>query len=78
MGRRGGLAAGSEDDGAARLVVMTLLGQVLAIRSSRAACLRLMGVERVDAAFAADLAARIAANTDCILDRLASERQEPK
>ncbi|MGN6375166.1 MAG: CerR family C-terminal domain-containing protein [Sphingomonas sp.] len=71
------VATDRRDASTARITVMTLFGQVLAIRAAAATCGRLF--ERsVDAPdLIADYKARIAANTDAILDRLISERQEP-
>jgi len=46
------------------------------IRASRASCLKLLQRDRIDRPAIAAFAARVAANTDAILDRLIAERQE--
>lgn len=71
------IATGGEDRDTARIVVITLIGQVIVLRASRATVLKLMRRDTIDAAATATLAARIAANTDAILDRLAAESQDP-
>jgi AcrR family transcriptional regulator len=70
------IATGRDDRETARIVVITLIGQVIVLRASRATVLKLMQRDMIDAAATATLAARIAANTDAILDRLIAERQE--
>ena len=69
------VAAGC-DEYRARLAVATLVGQVLVVRSSHAACCKMLRVETLDGPIAADLKHRVVANTDAILDRLAAEAQE--
>jgi AcrR family transcriptional regulator len=69
------IATGHPDVTAARLTVITLFGQSLAIRASNATCAKLLERKTVDPGLITDLKARIAANTDAILDRLISERQ---
>ncbi|WP_353204488.1 CerR family C-terminal domain-containing protein [Sphingomonas sp.] len=69
-------ATGRDDRDTARIVVITLIGQVIVLRASRATVLKLMRRGTIDAAATATLAARIAANTDAILDRLIAECQE--
>ena len=70
------VATGVGDDAAARITVLTLFGQALVMRTSRAACLRLLHCDTIDAAVADQFRVRIAANIDAVLDRLISERQE--
>jgi AcrR family transcriptional regulator len=70
------VATGMRDAPASRITVITLFGQVLAFRAARATCERLFERSTTDPALIADLKKRIAANTDAILDRLISERQE--
>ena len=70
------IATGNDDVSDARVVVLTLIGQVIVLRASRATVLKLMRRSAIDAEAIALLAARIAANTDAILDRLIAERQE--
>ncbi|MBX9881174.1 MAG: CerR family C-terminal domain-containing protein [Sphingomonas sp.] len=68
------IATASHDRYRARLLTVTLIGQVIVMRASRASCLRLLERDQLDAALVADLKARIAANIDAILDSI---RQEP-
>jgi len=72
------IATHRRDGSAARIAVATLLGQVLAIRAARATCARLFERPLDDPGLIADVKARIAANTDAILDRMIAERQEPQ
>ena len=53
------------------------MGQVIALRGSRAMLLRLLDRPALDTALANDFKTRIAANIDAILDRMIAERQEP-
>lgn len=64
-------ATGNDEGTTARIVVVTLFGQVVALRSSRAAAMKLMGGSIDLAGFKA----RLAANTDAILDRLIAEQK---
>lgn len=61
---------------ATEVTVLTLMGQVVMLRASRATCVKLLNRIDLDASATAALAARIAANTDAILDRMIAERQE--
>ena len=70
------VATGIKDRQASRLTVLTLFGQVLVIRASRATCSRLLDRSVDDRALIAELKARIAANTDAILDSLSADRQD--
>jgi AcrR family transcriptional regulator len=70
------VATGVEDCRTARIVTITLLGQVIVIRASRASTFKLLQIDAVDADLIAAFKARVAANTDAILDRLTAERQE--
>lgn len=70
------LATGRSDGDAAEVTVITVIGQVVALRGSRATVLKLMQRTQLDSSATAALAARIAANIDAILDRLIAERQE--
>jgi AcrR family transcriptional regulator len=70
------LATGRRDAGVAQVAAITLFGQVVVIRASRASCLKLLKRDTIDESAAAALRARVAANTDAILDRLIAERQE--
>ena len=59
----------------ARIVTITLMGQVMALRGSRATCLRLLDHDTIDADDLAEIKARIVANTDAILAGLRAEAQ---
>jgi AcrR family transcriptional regulator len=72
------VATGSDDDESVRIAALTLFGQVLVMRSSRASVLRLLDVETIDDALAARIRARIRANTDAILDALTAEAKETR
>lgn len=71
-----GIATGGRDADTVRVAVITLMGQVIVLRASRATVLKLLQRTDIDAAAIAALSARIAANTDAILDQLIAERQE--
>lgn len=62
----------------ARLVTITVIGQVIVLRSSRASLLRLVQRAEVDEPLIADLKQQIAQNLDAILDSLIAEQQEPQ
>lgn len=66
------------DPRTAKLTTMTLIGQALAIRASRATMLRLLDLDTLDAATAEALKVRILANTDAILTDLAGEHKDPQ
>ncbi|GAA0299769.1 CerR family C-terminal domain-containing protein [Sphingomonas oligophenolica] len=70
------IATGRRDAHVAQIATITLFGQVVVIRASRASCLKLLERDRIDPSALAIFSARIAANTDAILDRLIAERQE--
>lgn len=70
-------ATGLSDEHQARLLTVTLIGQVIVMRASRASCLRLLRRGAVDAALVADLKARIAANVDAILDTMQLQQEQP-
>lgn len=72
------VASGQRDAAIARVVTITLMGQATAIRASRASCLKLLERDAIDAEAVESIKARIAVNTDAILDRLIAERQEPQ
>lgn len=71
------ITTGLHDRDTAQIAVITLTGQVLVLRASRATVLKLMKRDTMDAEAVATLASHIAANTDAILDRLSVERQDP-
>lgn len=58
------------------MTAMTLIGQPIALRASRATFLRLLEREQFDAEDVASIRARIAANTHAILDRLTAEARD--
>src|SRR5882757_3212041 len=64
------VATGSRDSCTIRIVTITLIGQVIALRASRASMLKLLERESIDAEAADLLKARIVANIDAILDRV--------
>lgn len=70
------IATGRRDKGAAQLTVITLMGQVVVLRASRATLLKLLDIPHIDAAAVDALKARVAANTDAILDHLIAEGQD--
>ncbi|MGY2735940.1 CerR family C-terminal domain-containing protein [Sphingomonas sp. UYP23] len=70
------IATGRRDATVAQVAAITLMGQVIVLRASRATVLKLLQRSDIDPAAIALLAARIAANTDAILDQLIAERQE--
>lgn len=70
------IATGVRDTEASRIAVITLMGQVVVLRASRATVLKLLRRDDIDPAAATALAARIGANTDAILDQMIAERQE--
>ena len=61
---------------AARIATVTLMGQAMAVRATRAAVLRLLEVEELDAPTLHTLKARITSNMDAILDRMVAEEQQ--
>lgn len=65
------------DERHARLVVITLIGQVIVMRSARASSLKFLGHRDLDPVFTADLKRQVAFNINAILDQLAADRQEP-
>lgn len=71
------IASGDPDEARARLLTVTLIGQVIVLRASRASCLRLLGRQAVDNALVDDLKARVAANVDAIFDSISAD-QEPR
>jgi AcrR family transcriptional regulator len=72
------IAAGAPDDEEARIAALTMFGQVLVMRSSRATVLRLLEVETIDDQLAARIRARVRANTNAILDALTVEAKETR
>jgi len=71
------IATGRKEASVSRVAVITLSGQVLAMRVARATCAKLFERPADSPELIAEVRARVAANTDAILDRLIAERQEP-
>lgn len=71
------IATGRKEASVSRVAVITLFGQVLAMRVARATCAKLFERPADSPELIAEVRARVAANTDAILDRLIAERQEP-
>lgn len=71
------IATGRREASVSRVAVITLFGQVLAMRVARATCDKLFERPADSPELIAEVRARVAANTDAILDRLIAERQEP-
>lgn len=71
-------ATGDDDGESARITALTLFGQVLIVRSSRASILRLLEVETIDDDLATRIRARIRSNTNAILDALTAETKETR
>lgn len=70
------IATGRDDPLACEVAVLTLMGQIGMLRASRATALKVLRRPSLDTEVLTALAARIAANTDAILDRMIAERQE--
>jgi AcrR family transcriptional regulator len=71
------IATGRRDAKVARIAAITMLGQVIVLRASRASCLKLLQTNDFEADDIDALKAQIAANIDATLDRLSAE-QEPQ
>lgn len=72
------IASGSHDARAARILTLTLFGQVLILRGARATCLKLLDHATIERRDLNDIKARLRANTDAMIDRLAAdERGKP-
>lgn len=69
------VASGSRDARTARIMTLTLFGQVLTLRGSRATCLKLLGHDRIGRQDLIDIKARLRANTDAMIDRLAADER---
>ena len=70
------VASGSSDERRCRIVALTLFGQAIALRASRASFERLSGASLDDAALLAEVKSVILANADAILDRLAGNPEK--
>ena len=66
--------AGADDAG---LIALSLFGQVVVWRASRALADRLLGAP-IDQPLAESIRRHLARNTDSILDRLIADQQEPQ
>ena len=69
------IASGSKDARAARIMTLTLFGQVLILRGSRAICLKLLDHATIEPVDLAEIKARLRANTDAMIDRLAADER---
>ena len=69
------IATGLRNVRTARIATITLLGQVVALRSSRATCLKLLERDTLEPSDILDIKARIDANIDAILDSMRAEEQ---
>lgn len=72
------IAMGVADGEETRITALTLFGQVLVVRSSRATMLRLLETETIDNKLAARIRGRLHANTNAILDALTAEAKETR
>jgi AcrR family transcriptional regulator len=72
------VASRQADSRTCRIVAMTLLGQVIAMRAARASFERLVEAKLEDEGLLADVRATILANADAILDRLAATKDQPR
>lgn len=70
------IATGRREPFVAETAVLTLMGQVIMLRASRATALKLLQRKDLDPAALSALTDRISANTNAILDRMIAERQE--
>ncbi len=68
-------ATGRSGVRAARIATITLMGQVIALRASRATCLKLLERETLEPSDIVEIKARIDANIDAILDSMRVEEQ---
>lgn len=68
------IATGMRDLRTAQIATITLMGQAMALRASRGAILRLLGLPSLDADATDDFKARISANIDAILDTMRAEQ----
>jgi AcrR family transcriptional regulator len=71
------IATGRCDAKTARVASITLLGQVIVLRASRASCLKLLQAADFDATDIRAIKARVATNINATLDTLTAE-QEPQ
>ncbi|RZT56346.1 TetR family transcriptional regulator [Sphingomonas sp. BK036] len=69
------IVTGHRNVRSARIATITLLGQVVALRSSRATCLKLLERDTLEPSDILDIKARIDANIDAILDSMRAEEQ---
>lgn len=69
-------AATRRDSRAARVAAITLFGQGVTMRASRASIVRLLGLASLDEPTAGEIKARIHANIDAILDRMTAEEPQ--
>jgi AcrR family transcriptional regulator len=68
-------ATGCREIRTGRIATITLMGQVIALRASRATCLKLLERETLEPNDIIDIKARIDANIDAILDSMSAAEQ---
>jgi AcrR family transcriptional regulator len=68
-------ATGCSEIRTGRIATITLMGQVIALRASRATCLKLLERETLEPNDIIDIKARIDANIDAILDSMRAAEQ---
>lgn len=73
MARMVCIATGQRDARRARIATVTLMGQALAFRASRASAVRLIGTPLSDPAVAAEIKQTLSDNLDAILDKMAAQ-----
>lgn len=69
------IASGSKDPRSARIMTLTLFGQVMILRGSRAACLRLLDCNAIEPDDLTDIKARLRVNADAMIDRLTADER---
>ena len=69
------VATGRDDRQTARIVVLTLFGQVVVLRAARATCAKLTGGDCADAGFVAAYRTQVAANIDAILHSMTIDQR---
>ena len=69
------IATGCAEIRTGRIATITLMGQVLTLRASRATCLKLLERDTLEPSDIDDIKARIDANIDAILDSMRAEEQ---
>jgi AcrR family transcriptional regulator len=68
------VATGRDDLTAARLIVISLIGQVLVLKAARATCRKLLECDALGPDLLANYADRLVINVDAILDRAGADK----